>query len=282
MKKSYYMIAGLVAAIGLVELQLVVPSQARPVDEMSSAEFLATAKKAVPAARAVPPRTAVAAARSHATPRRAAATTATTAPGGASPATTALPFTAGLGEPLPIRLISADDAQAVAPGGFGDAGSLLAATSRASAFVRLPGDRPSPVTAAFGAPYGAFAVAYIAGVPVDTGIGSDVGNPIGTDPDAAPTTGDNVMAGDNAMAPAITGNAAPADQAGADGRYLDGLSGYAAGVQASPDYFATDAFAPSAMMSSVPDSQTWATLITGLALVGFTMRRRNGLRHVSS
>lgn len=278
MKKSYYAIAGLLGAIGMVELQLVTPSHTNAAGEMTSAAYMATAKKPVPAARAASLH--ATAGKSHAAPQVAAAAAATIAASGhaapAAPAAPALALAAPIGESLPIRLIASIDAGTLAPGGFGDAGSLLAATSRASAFVRLPGDSPGPILIAFGAPYGAVAAGNAGGVPVGTGLGGGAGVPIGTHPATAPTPGDD------AMMPVLVENAGSTDQGGIDNRYLDGLSAYAAGVQASPDYFAADTFTPSSMMSSVPDSQTWTTLIAGLALVGFSMRRRSGLRHVSS
>lgn len=223
MKKSYYAIAGLLGAIGLVQLQAVTLTPEKSAKEMISNRFSGNATKPAQVRSLPRPHAAAAGATSR---KIAAPETATIARGAEA-----------LVPAIPIRLLSSADELALAPGGFGDAGSLLAATLQASSFLQLPGESQSVTSMQFGETYGAGASAQLAGFAAGSAL--------------APSSGFNSL------------SVAPGDG------------------QPLPNTFA-NTFAEPSLVSAVPDSETWATLLTGLALVGFGMRRRSQLPSVSS
>jgi hypothetical protein len=218
-KMSHFAIVGVVGALGLLQLQAAAFAPAKPAQVAGAATILAGASKPAEADRIAGPGASVVDTSLRTVAAPAAATIAAN--------------TAPVEPSLPVRLLSAAHEIAQAPGGFGDAGGLLAATMQSSSFLELSGDSQDAVAMHYGESYGAAAAARIAG-----GIG-------GSSPGATART----------LVPALTEN-----------------NGFTGG----------DTFAPASMMSRVPDVQTWATLLVGLGLVGFNVRRRHGLRRVAS
>lgn len=235
MKTSYYAIAGLLGAIGLVQLQLAVLSPAKADSEMTAGKYLSAAIKPAPAKS--PARPGIRQAASRPVVSHAAAMPEVVAP---------------IASSLPHLLFSVTE-MAQAPASFGDAGILLASSSQASPFLDLPGDSQSAISLSFGEAYGATAAAHLAGA------------------------GAGGIAAGRSLVPALGEAAGFTTGSGIESDYFDSLS--AGGGASRPSQ---DAFARTSMMSSVPDAETWATLVTGLALVGFSMRRRPRLRNVAS
>ena len=237
MKKSHFAIAGVLGAIGLVQIQVaaITPDNARKI--VGGDRLLGSPPKPIAAS-------AVARHRPGAGLRKVSAQSAAIAT-----ASTAL-------APLqPIRLLSSTREIALAPGGFGNAGTLLGATMQASSFVELPGSNNGHIATAYGGSYGVTASAQLA-----AGIGGS-------------SFGSNFTA----MIPGVGESGGFAGSGTIDNNYFSEFS--ALGAKGKQD---TNDFVPLSMISAVPDVETWMTLLVGLGLVGFSLRRRPHLRDVAS